>query len=236
MIHKRPYIESAQRFAEELVPRLSSAQKEALDLFDEVLKRKEFVLTFDMEPGDILFASNHSLVHGRTAFRDSILPTSGSSAGVVPTGHQYGGGGAGATNRPPQESRASTLPGQDLHGGGAVGGDSTSTDPTSSSDDYDFSTSSSSEPVQKKRHFLRLWLTLPKARELPPHYQDTREFLYTTQRIEALQGGEIRRTKGPEPPFPVTASWEGILSETRERMVDSDSTEIPNSSSPTTTS
>ena len=55
---------------QEQVPRLSAQQKEALDLLDEVLDREQFVLKFDMRPGDIIFASNHSLVHGRTAFQD----------------------------------------------------------------------------------------------------------------------------------------------------------------------
>ena len=32
------------------------------------------------------------------------------------------------------------------------------------------------------RHMLRLWLTIPNGRPLPPHYADTREFCYTWQR------------------------------------------------------
>lgn len=38
----------------------------------------------------------------------------------------------------------------------------------------------------KRRHMLRLWLTLPNARPLPPHYADTREYAQSySQRMES---------------------------------------------------
>ena len=63
-------------------------------------------LGLELRPGDVLLASNHTIVHGRTAFED--LP--------------------GAADR---------------------------------------------------RHLLRLWLTIPNGRPLPPHYADTREYAET---------------------------------------------------------
>ena len=101
IILKTAYIHSAQRFDD--VPRLSDKQNESLALLHEVLEDRELILEFDLEPGDCLIASNHTILHGRTGFVD--------------------------------------------------GGDS-----------------------DQVRHMLRLWLTIPNGRALPPHYVDTREF------------------------------------------------------------
>jgi alpha-ketoglutarate-dependent taurine dioxygenase len=65
-MYQRRYIESAQRFPG--VPRLSGAQKEALDLFDEILE--EIAIQMDFEPGDLQFVHNHQILHDRTAFED----------------------------------------------------------------------------------------------------------------------------------------------------------------------
>ena len=36
------------------------------------------------------------------------------------------------------------------------------------------------EPIPAhRRHMLRLWLTIPNGRPLPPHYADTREYAQT---------------------------------------------------------
>ena len=59
-----------------------------------------------MQPGDVLLASNHTIMHGRTEFED------------------------------PPES-------------------------------------------EYRRLMLRLWLTIPNGRPLPPHYADTREYAQT---------------------------------------------------------
>ena len=103
---KRAYIESAQRFDE--VPRLTSAQVEALNLMAEVMEEPGMALEFHLASGDVLMASNHTILHGRTAYTDD----------------------------------------------GSTG----------------------------SRHMLRLWLTLPNGRPLPPHYADTREFVATYRR------------------------------------------------------
>ena len=108
---KPEYIHSAQRFDD--VPRLTAAQREALELFHRVTREPGVALEFDLRPGDVLLASNHTIMHGRTGFED--LP-----------------------------------------------------DPA------------------RRRHMLRLWLTIPNGRPLPPHYADTREFAQTyRQRMPA---------------------------------------------------
>ena len=101
---KPEYIYSAQRFDE--VPRLRDAQREALELFHAITREPGVALEFDLRPGDVLLASNHTIMHGRTEFTD------------VP------------------------------------------------------------EP-EHRRHMLRLWLTIPNGRPLPPHYADTREYAQT---------------------------------------------------------
>ena len=108
---KAEYIYSAQRFAE--VPRLTEAQVEALELFRRVTEEPGMALALELGPGDVLLASNHTIVHGRTEFED-----------------------------PPEPAR--------------------------------------------RRHLLRLWLTIPNGRPLPPHYSDTREYAQTyRQRMPA---------------------------------------------------
>ena len=71
-IHKRFYIDLAQRFPE--VPRLTPRQVEALDLFDEICAEPGMCLEFDMRPGDILAANNYDILHCRTAFEDHDDP------------------------------------------------------------------------------------------------------------------------------------------------------------------
>lgn len=71
-IHKRFYIDLAQRFPE--VPRLTPPQVEALDLFDEICAEPGMCLEFDMRPGDILVANNYDILHCRTAFEDHEDP------------------------------------------------------------------------------------------------------------------------------------------------------------------
>ena len=108
---KAEYIYSAQRFED--VPRLTAAQAEALELFHGITEEPGMALGLELRPGDVLLASNHTIVHGRTAFED-----------------------------PP----------------GAA----------------------------ERRHLLRLWLTIPNGRPLPPHYADTREYAETyRQRMPA---------------------------------------------------
>ena len=108
---KPEYIYSAQRF--DGVPRLTDAQREALELFHQVTQEPGVALEFDLQPGDVLLASNHTIMHGRTEFEDAPEP-------------------------------------------------------------------------ENRRHMLRLWLTIPNGRPLPPHYADTREYAQTyRQRMPA---------------------------------------------------
>ena len=101
---KPEYIYTAQRFDD--VPRLSDAQRAALELFHQVTREPGMALEFDLRPGDVLLASNHTVMHGRTEFEDAPDP-------------------------------------------------------------------------EARRHMLRLWLTIPNGRPLPPHYADTREYAQT---------------------------------------------------------
>jgi hypothetical protein len=67
-IYARRYIESAQRFPE--VPRLTEAQREALDLFDSLAEDTALRLDMAFEPGDMQFLQNHTILHDRTAYED----------------------------------------------------------------------------------------------------------------------------------------------------------------------
>jgi hypothetical protein len=73
MMHKRPYIDSAQRFDD--VPKFTPQQKEALDLLDAVLEENDAVLRFEIQAGEIVVCNNHSLVHGRTSYEDDGTTT-----------------------------------------------------------------------------------------------------------------------------------------------------------------
>lgn len=62
------YIEQAQqRFPE--VPRLTGAQKEALDMLGDLAE--ELCFEMPLEPGDLQLLNNHVIYHGRTAFTDN---------------------------------------------------------------------------------------------------------------------------------------------------------------------
>ena len=106
-IHKRFYIDLAQRFPE--VPPLTPEQTEALDLFDEIAAQPGMCFEFDMQPGDILIASNYDVLHCRTAFEDHEAPS-------------------------------------------------------------------------RRRHMMRLWVTIPNGRPLPPIFARTREFRHSYAR------------------------------------------------------
>jgi hypothetical protein len=70
--YQRTYIDSAARL--DRAPSPDTRQIEALDLFDEVLNDPAVHLLMDLEPGDIQFVYNHSLLHDRTAFVDHPHP------------------------------------------------------------------------------------------------------------------------------------------------------------------
>lgn len=60
------YIEAAQKMAN--VPRLTSRQREAIDMLMALSQELCFEMMF--EPGDMQFVNNHVIYHGRTAFED----------------------------------------------------------------------------------------------------------------------------------------------------------------------
>ncbi len=69
----RPHIEQAQkRFPE--VPRLTPQQVDAMNLYDELVKRPGFQLATNFRPGDLQFCNNHVAMHARTAFEDYPEP------------------------------------------------------------------------------------------------------------------------------------------------------------------
>ncbi|MDH4277975.1 MAG: TauD/TfdA family dioxygenase [Acidimicrobiia bacterium] len=72
VIYQRTYIDSAARF--ERAPRPSAKQIAALDLWDDILNEPGVAMAMDLEPGDIQFVHNHSLLHDRTAFVDHTDP------------------------------------------------------------------------------------------------------------------------------------------------------------------
>lgn len=67
-LHKRHYIDAAQRFEE--VPRLTDKQIAALDLLDELFADPRITYSFEMSPGDIQIAGNFSIFHARDSFED----------------------------------------------------------------------------------------------------------------------------------------------------------------------
>ena len=66
--YHRNYINSAQRF--EAAPRLTAEMVEALDLFDSLANDPGLHLNMALQPGDMQFVYNHTMLHDRTGFRD----------------------------------------------------------------------------------------------------------------------------------------------------------------------
>jgi len=67
-IYQRQYIDSAQRF--EHAMRLTPLHLEALDCFDALANDTRLNFLMRLEPGDMQFVHNHTLLHDRTAFED----------------------------------------------------------------------------------------------------------------------------------------------------------------------
>ncbi len=67
-IYQRQYIDSAQRF--ERAMRLTPLHVEALDCFDALANDARLNFLMRLEPGDMQFVHNHTLLHDRTAFED----------------------------------------------------------------------------------------------------------------------------------------------------------------------
>ena len=71
-IYQRQYIESARRFSG--VGPLSPLQVQALDLFDELANDPALNFNMALQPGDMQFVHNHTVLHDRTAFEDFPEP------------------------------------------------------------------------------------------------------------------------------------------------------------------
>ena len=67
-IYQRQYIDSAQRFDDAM--RLTPLHVEALDCFDSLANDARLNFLMRLEPGDMQFVHNHTLLHDRTAFED----------------------------------------------------------------------------------------------------------------------------------------------------------------------
>jgi hypothetical protein len=66
--YQRQYVDSAQRFA--AAPRLTEKHSAALDYFDKLANDPELHISMQLEPGDMQFVYNHSMLHDRTSFID----------------------------------------------------------------------------------------------------------------------------------------------------------------------
>lgn len=64
------YFRSAPRHDD--VPELAGDDLELLDLFEEIASGPDMRLDMQLEPGDIQWLSNHTIVHARTAYEDAI--------------------------------------------------------------------------------------------------------------------------------------------------------------------
>ncbi len=71
-LYQRQYVDSAQKVPG--APPLSDAKIEALDLLDALTNDPTLNFAMRLEPGDMQFVHNHSLMHDRTAFRDWPAP------------------------------------------------------------------------------------------------------------------------------------------------------------------
>jgi hypothetical protein len=72
VLYQRTYVDSAAQLPG--APRPAPEHVEALDFWDGVVNEPGVHLTMDLEPGDIQFVYNHSLLHDRTAFVDDDDP------------------------------------------------------------------------------------------------------------------------------------------------------------------
>ncbi len=71
-MYQRQYIDSAQRFPN--APRLTPRHVEALDFFDELANDPALHIAMRLQPGDMQFVYDHTMLHDRTAFEDRDEP------------------------------------------------------------------------------------------------------------------------------------------------------------------
>lgn len=68
VLYNRDFIDSSQRHPD--CPRLTDAQIEAMDLFDELAASPEIRIDMELLRGDVQFVHNHQIVHSRTEYTD----------------------------------------------------------------------------------------------------------------------------------------------------------------------
>jgi hypothetical protein len=68
VLYSRTYINSSQRFPE--ARRLEPEDVAALDLFDDLANDADLRLDMQLQPGDMQFVHNHTILHDRTAYED----------------------------------------------------------------------------------------------------------------------------------------------------------------------
>ena len=66
----RPYIEASQRHDD--APRLSDAQRAAMDAYDAFIYDADNRVEMIFEPGDMQFVNNYHVLHGRKAYVDDV--------------------------------------------------------------------------------------------------------------------------------------------------------------------
>lgn len=72
--YSRSYLHHAQ---ETIGLRLSPLEVEILDYFESITARPEFQMEMNLEPGDILFCNNYTVLHARRGFDDHPEPDRG---------------------------------------------------------------------------------------------------------------------------------------------------------------
>ena len=68
----RNRVQSAQTL--DGVPPLSAAQRETMDMLDDILQRPDLMFTMYLEPGDLQILNNHVMLHSRTEYIDFDAP------------------------------------------------------------------------------------------------------------------------------------------------------------------
>ncbi len=64
----RPYVEASQRHDD--APRITDAQREAMDAFDALLGDRSRRVEMRLQPGDVQIVDNYHVLHGRRAYVD----------------------------------------------------------------------------------------------------------------------------------------------------------------------
>jgi hypothetical protein len=68
VLYTRDFIDTSQRHP--AAPRLTDAQIEAMDMFDELAASPELRIDMELRRGDVQFVHNHQIVHARSGWTD----------------------------------------------------------------------------------------------------------------------------------------------------------------------